>query len=226
VPYLGAALTEILDFRGKLKQNRLNQFTELLENYFSNHKGVNLENFQTVEFSDLFEAVLKRVVLTSSLDKLKMLKSVLVNQVENPSQNTSESEIFLDLISELTEIEIKILFEYREFTKTHTPLVNELNELQSKVDRLNKREIGPDRSELLELENNISHLRKKQNKAQAIYTNDYFGISNDQFLFCKQRLASKALLIDNGVGSIGGRPFGTMGITQFGIRFIDFIVTS
>ncbi|MBK8087725.1 MAG: hypothetical protein IPK31_07160 [Chitinophagaceae bacterium] len=83
VPILGPALNEIIDFRGKLKQERLNTFTELLENYFSNHKGVKLENFQTAEFSDLFESVLKRVALTSSLEKMKIFKAILVNQIEN-----------------------------------------------------------------------------------------------------------------------------------------------
>ena len=66
LPVVGPIITEIFDYRGKIKQERLNQFTELLENYFSNHKGINLENFRREEFGDLFEEVLKRVTLTKS----------------------------------------------------------------------------------------------------------------------------------------------------------------
>jgi hypothetical protein len=229
VPILGPVLTEVFDFRGKLKQDRLNQFTELLENYFSNHSGINLENFRTVEFSDLFESVLKRVVINNSIEKMSMLKNVLIKQIENPSQNIEESEIYLTLVSELTEIEIQILFEYRKFINSFQPQINELNLLEHKLGIL---ESKVDKSqmyyspEILDMQTKIGEKTKELNKLQNIYKHDYFGITKDQFLFYKQRLFSKGLLVDNGVGSIGGKSFTIMGITQFGIQFIDYIITS
>jgi len=229
IPVLGPALTEFFEFRGKLKQNRLNQFIELLENYFSNNVGINLESFQTVEFGDLFESVLKRVVLTQSIEKMKMFKGIIVNQIERRSQSVVESEIYLDLISELSETEIKILFEYRQFIKKFQPEVDELNHLEHKLSMIENKEGKSSTvysSDLRLLEHDIGKKRKNLNALQNIYKHDHFSISIDQFQFYKQRLFSKALLVDNGIGSIGGKPFKTMGITQFGIQFIDYIMES
>ena len=227
VPVLGPALTEIIDFRGKLKQHRLNQFTELLENYFSNHVGVNLENFQTVEFSDLFESVLKRIALTSSTEKMRMFKDILINQLENPSQSVDESEIYLDLVSQLTEVEIRILFQYRLFKKSFHTEVDQLTSLEHKLGLLENAvnsTASENGDELLNIQTGVAQKRKQLNALQNIYKHDHFGITADQFLFYKQRLFSKALLVDNGIGSIGGKPFNTMGITQFGIQFIDYVI--
>jgi hypothetical protein len=229
IPVLGPALTEFFEFRGKLKQNRLNQFIELLENYFSNNAGINLKSFQTVEFGDLFESVLKRVVLTQSTEKMRMFKDIIVNQIECPSQSVTDSEIYLDLISELSETEIKILFEYRQVIKKFQPEVTELNDLEHKLSLLENKvdqSSATYNSELLTLQSDVGKKRESLNALQNVYQHDHFGISIDQFLFCKQRLFSKALLVDNGIGSIDGRPFMTMGITQFGIQFIDYIMAS
>jgi hypothetical protein len=229
VPILGTALNDIIDFRGKLKQERLNTFTELLENYFSNHIGVNLESFQTVEFSDLFESVLKRVTLTSSLEKMKLYKAILVNQIENRCSSNSESEIYMDLINELSEIEIKVLFEYRKYFEFYQPLVferNELHERQTQIQVMLKPGMVSYDKEMRELTSKIAKLDLQMKELNKINASDFFSISEDEFQFYKQRLFSKALLIDTGVGSIGGRPFGTMNITQFGLRFIDFIIST
>lgn len=51
----------------------------------------------------------------------------------------------------------------------------------------------------------------------------FYGISEDEFLYCKQSLYSKALLVDSGIGGIGVRPFQIMSITQFGLKFIGFL---
>lgn len=229
VPVLGSALNEIIDFRGKLKQERLNTFTELLDNYFSNHKGVRLENFQTAEFSDLFESVLKRVALTSSLEKMKIFKAILVNQIENPNSTTSESEIYIDLVSELSEIEIKILFEYRKYFESSQPLVSERDKLQLKqaeIQLMFKSGTGLYNQGMRDLTNKIAKLDVQLKVLNKINNSDYFTISQDEFQFYKQRLFSKALLIDTGVGSIGTRPFESMNITQFGLRFINFIIST
>ena len=53
---------------------------------------------------------------------------------------------------------------------------------------------------------------------------EYYGISKAEFLYYKQSLASKALLIDWGVGALDVRPFEIMNITRFGEDFINFIL--
>lgn len=167
--------------------------------------------------------------MTQSTEKMRMFKDVIVNQIEYPSQSIAESEIYLDLISELSEIEIKILFEYRQFIKKFQPQINELNHLEH---RLNLLENKADKSsasynsELVTLQSDVGKKRKDLNLLQNVYKHDHFGISMDQFLFYKQRLFSKALLVDNSIGSISGKPFKTMAITQFGIQFIDYIMSS
>jgi len=229
IPVLGPVLTEFFEFRGKLKQNRLHAFIELLENYFSNHAGINLENFQTEEFGDLFESVLKRVVLTQSSEKMRMFKDIIVNQIENPLQKVADIEIYLDLVSELSEMEIKILSEYRQFAKKFQPEINHMNHLEHKLSLLEKRidKSSPSyNSELAILQAEFRNKRKELSSLQNVYKPDHFGITQDQFLFYKQRLFSKALLIDTSIGSIGGKAFKTMAITQFGIQFIDYIISS
>lgn len=240
IPYFGQILTEVaFDYRSKIKQNRLNQFVELLENYFSNHQGINLENFQTEKFSDLFESVLKRVIQTKSSHKHSMFRDILVNQLQNPQQSIDDSEIYLDLISTLGEIEIQMLYEYRIFVKPYYDAATEFNNLQrslqtvSKNLKIEKELKGKEfeshdislSEELQEIERKIGLKKIEVDKLLEIRKSSFFKITDDQFLYYKQRLFSKGLLIDNGVGSVGGKPFETMGITQFGKQFIDFILT-
>src|SRR6266496_480635 len=114
VPYAGQLLSEVaFDYRSRIKQNRLNNFTQLLVEFFKDTRNIKLENIKTEEFSDLFESVLKRVVQTKSEEKHRRFKNILVNQIQNPSQNIDNSEIYLDLISSLSEIEINILHQHQ-----------------------------------------------------------------------------------------------------------------
>lgn len=240
IPYsvLGTALNEVIEYRSKIKQNRLNQFTELLENYFSNYQGINLENFQTEEFSDLFESVVKRVVQNKSADKLNLYKNVLINQLNNNEFNVDHSEIFLDLISSLQVIEIQILREHRKFKRCINIESSKLNDLESlMIDKLKvlegtfKPEKTPhERGEMIR-EFDMYIAKKEAQKVlvedlRRIKTPEYYSISESDFLFYKQRLFSKGLLVDEGIGAINNPPFMNMGITEFGNQFVDFIVNS
>lgn len=236
IPGYGGILNEVLfEYRGKIKQKRLNVFVDLLMNYFSNHKGIDLESFQTVEFGDLFESVLMKVAQTQSLEKLKMFKNILVNQLENPTQNIDDSEVYLELISTLSETELKILFEYRLFAKKFKSQANEVRALEVAVQQAqnnlgnsnirNTQEGMPNlEAKLFALENDLGKKTNELNTLQNIRESKHFKLTNDQYLYFKQRLFSKGLLIDNAVGSIGGHPFQVMGITHFGIEFIDYIL--
>lgn len=235
IPGVGQTLMEVIGFRSKLKQDRLNQFTELLENYFSNHAGIRLENFQTEEFSDLFEAVLKRVVHTKSNEKHKRFRDILINQLETPSKDIDDSEIYLELISGLTEVEIRILDEYKNiFTKL--PIAyHDLTGLSNCLNSQSIDEIRDDPSKTPLKDNEyvkelITNLQSKYDlkneylrKMLLVRESVYFGISEEQFLFYKQRLSSKGLVVEYGVGAIGTEAFKFMTITEFGLKFIDFI---
>ena len=229
----------MLDYRSKIKQNRLNQFIELLENYFSNHQGITLENFQTVEFGDLFESVLRRVVQTRSIDKLNIYKNILINKLSYPELDIDHSEIFLDLITTLSLIEIKVLHEHREFEKYFKNEQDEYNVLQNALKSTTQnlkwviqQPIGHEgedkkfRTEIGEIKSKIRDKKNTIDKWQEIRKHTYYNITESNFLFYKQRLLSKGLLIYAGVGAIGGNSFQNMTITELGTQFIDYIVNS
>jgi hypothetical protein len=88
IPVIGTLLNEALfDGRSRLKQARINKFILLLQEYIeqTNEEEINVEYLKSEEFSDLFESILKRVVLARSEKKLKIFKQILIGQFENNS---------------------------------------------------------------------------------------------------------------------------------------------
>ena len=60
VPYVGSFLNEIVfDYRSRVKQNRLNEFIDLLSEEFSkrSHDEVDFKKMESDEFGDLFESI-------------------------------------------------------------------------------------------------------------------------------------------------------------------------
>ena len=55
---------------------------------------------------------------------------------------------------------------------------------------------------------------------------EYYDLDERKFMFYKQRLFSKGLLIDNTSNRIGSLPFRAMGISEFGKEFVKFIQES
>lgn len=65
IPYVGQILSEVFfEYRGRIKQERLNKFTVLLSDYFSQNCDFNIKNIQSEDFGDLLESVIKRVIQT------------------------------------------------------------------------------------------------------------------------------------------------------------------
>lgn len=238
IPYAGQALTEIcFDYRGRIKQNRLNRFTELLCEYFLENPNINIENIRNEDFSDIFESVIKRVVLTKSEEKLKRFKDILVNKIENPSLDTDNIELYLDLVSNLTEIEIKVLYYHSFFDKNYKKQSEILKSLESdlitKEDKIEEEKENQKNgyannlklilSEYQLLKQKIAELKPFIEDKERFRNCQFYNISDDEFLYCKQSLYSKALLVDSGIGGIGVRPFQIMSITQFGLKFIGFL---
>ncbi|MGZ5252895.1 MAG: hypothetical protein ACXWV4_00730, partial [Flavitalea sp.] len=210
-PFLGATLNELLDARSKIKQERLNQFTELLENFFSNHKGINLENFQTVEFGDLFESVIKRVVQTKQTEKLHFYKNILANQLKDDPHVIDYSEIFLDLLMSLQIVEINILMNYHECETRIENEINGIKKLESllheKLGDINKfsdtnKNINTETksSSLSEIDKLLKKRTPREVKLISLLkskNDNIYSISEFNFLFYKQRLFSKGILIDD-----------------------------
>ncbi len=239
IPYVGQVLTEIcFDYRGRIKQNRLNRFTELLFDYFLENPDVDIEDIKTEDFSDLFEWVLKRVVLTKSEKKLERFRDILINKIEKPSYEIDNLELYLDLISNLSETEIKVLYYHRFFNKEYKKDKELLSELEfnliTKKENVDKERdaqrsgyannLSLALSEYNILEQKINRLKPLINSYDKYRKAEFYEISVDDFLYCKQSLYSKALLVDSGVGAIGVRPFEIMSITVFGQEFVNFIM--
>ena len=237
IPYAGQLFNEVFfEYRGRLKQERLNKFTELLSQYFSKNQNFNIESFQSEDFSDLLESILKRVVDTKSEQKLERFKDILINSL-NENIDYENSERYLDLVKSLSEIEIKIL-------KSHLPLdavfdekydkqiitENSLKVLNSNVDRerdirdkgfANNYELAV--SELNAAENLIRVIDEQNKQVGKYRLSTFYNIEESEFLYYKQKLFSLGLLIDLGAGRMDYKPFKEMSITEFAKKFIDYI---
>ena len=236
VPYAGTALNEVIfEHRTRIKQKRLNNFIEILSQYFKQHQDVNFDNIRTEHFGDIFEAILKRVVQTNSKSKLKRFRTILINELRNPRAEIELIDLYLDLISILSEEELSILYYHRFFDMEFEALINQMNEARQQVEKiesLKKEELiihnGKSRyySEHQEAEEKFSDLKNKVDDKLIYGKAEFYSIHENKFIFYKQRLFSRGLLIDNPSQRIGSLPFTSMGISEFGKEFIQFIKKS
>lgn len=103
-------LDEILEFRGNVQRERLSKFSEFLKNGFEDCTGKSFEpeNLKSENFIDAFEVIIRKVASTSSVEKLKRYRNVLLRIMFEKN----ESEIFfkyVNLIEEVSETQILIL---------------------------------------------------------------------------------------------------------------------
>jgi hypothetical protein len=235
IPFGGAALDELIfEYNGRIKQNRLNRFVEILADNFNENTEINLDNIKTEDFNDLFESVLRRVVQTKSERKLLRFKDILIKELNSPTTECEVIDHYLDLISSLTEEELTILYNHRHFTEEFEEHIDELNRHKSNLasldDQLKKQTLVIGESEFQKPYDQLKIIYTKKKEFVESFTKykkaEFYELSAKSFVFYKQRLFSKGLLIDNGMNRIGGVPFGNMSITEFGLEFIEFIRNS
>ena len=235
IPYGGTALNELIfEYSGTIKQNRLNRFVEILADNFTEDSGINIDNIKSEDFYDLFESVLQRVVRTKSELKLERFKDILIRQLNSPSEHSELNDHYLDLISNLTEEEITILYNHRHFTMEYEEKINDMNRHKSNLgsleNQLKKESLVIGESKFQEpyerLTVTYENCKKHIDSLTKYKTAEYYELSENAFMFYKQRLFSKGLLIDDRMKRIGNLPFSHMGITEFGIEFIEFIKNS
>jgi len=232
IPSVGTALNELFfDYNGRIKQKRLNHFVKILREYYSQNIDVNIENIKTEDFNDLFESVLKRVVTTKSTLKLKRFRDILIKELSNPTTETELIDIYLDLITSLSEEEILILNNHKYFNKAYDLELDNLRYLKERFEKImenkKKETIIFERSkyedDFLKLKSSIEEIESKHKSFEKYRSANYYNLNENKFFFFKQRLYSKGLLYDIGIGGIGTKPFAYMNITEFGIEFIKFI---
>lgn len=234
IPYAGTALTELVfDYNGRLKQNRLNKFIEILAESFTKNSNINLDNIKTEHFNDLFEAVIKRVVTTKSESKLRRFKDILINELINPSESDTV-DIYLDLINNLSDNEILILHHHRHFAKSYIKEIARRDELREELNKAienKKRESNimdissssRNNDTIRSIETEIRVIKEKHDKLKEFRSPAFYDLDENKYFFYIQRLYSQGLLIDIGIGRIGTEPFYIMSITEFGINFLKFL---
>ena len=232
VPFGGALLDELFfEYNGRIKQKRLNNFVEILAENFTEESKINIDNIKTEDFNDLFESVLRRVVQTKSELKLKRFKDILIKELNSPTEQTELVELYLDLISSLSEEELSILYHHRFFDNEYEDEIDKLNKLRDKLNSIKEKQkretivINGSKyaDEKSETENGISEINNWLEPLKKYKSAEFYDLSENRFMFFKQRLFSKGLLVDNVRNRISGGTFQNMGITEFGVEFIEFI---
>ena len=82
------------------------------------------------------------------------------------------------------------------------------DEIQKKIDGLTKE---------------LQAVQEKQKELGKFRKAEFYGLTDDEFLYLKQILLSRALLSEPGVGSVGHISYYYMRITYFGKQFINYI---
>jgi hypothetical protein len=235
---VGSFLNEIVfDYRSRVKQNRLNEFIDLLSEEFSKRSQdeVDFKKMESDEFGDLFESILKRVIQTSSKDKLERFKKVLVDHM-TIERVTDYTETFLDLVARLSEVQISILSRHsklkkagiRELFREKEKLEAELEPLKLKVKDENTlraagiHDSGDSQYQMSQIKFRITDIQAKINENNRSRKHTTYNITEGEYVFLVQDLYSKGLLMDS-VGSFDVKPFEYMYITEFGEKFLHFI---
>ncbi|MEH6309071.1 hypothetical protein RYH73_25695 [Olivibacter sp. CPCC 100613] len=239
IPYGGQLLSEIFfDYRSRVKQDRLNNFIESWEQYLKNScgSGIPLEIQQSEDFGDLFESIVKRVIQTNSTEKVTRFRNVVGNYIAEPIK-LDYRDSFLDMIERLNEPQIKILKCHAQITENIRSLLKRREGMQEEMFRLNDKlaheaELLNDRKpnkyhehtrNILNIDGHLKEVDKAIKKDGDIRKADYYGLESGDYLFLVQDLYSKGLLVDLGVGTFDTKPFDTMGVTAFGLKFLKFI---
>jgi hypothetical protein len=228
-PIAGSILKDVLfEYRNNVKQERLNHFISLLEDAFIIH-GINVEKLKTEEVLDLLEQLINKVVQARSINKRTAFKSILINGIVYPEKIT-DCEVFSELLHELKEVQLKILAEHKNYLSDGQPLLLKLQSLNK-----NYRNNTPGQTYLyteVEAQINRESLKKNIDEVKDLIEEykqkcnaSLFNIDNEQYQYFLRDLTSKGLLIDQGIGTYDPTPLKYMGITDFGLRFLDFILS-
>ncbi len=227
-------MTELVfDYNGRIKQERINRFVNLLSEYFTHNHEVKIENIKTEDFNDLFESVIKKVVVSKSEKKMIRFRDILIKELNIPSKETELTSLYLDLIETLTEEELMILERHSNFTQDYYNRLNQQSNLKSELSKIQKEldsktYLNPDNNHLLaikKLQDEIDDFLKVKESLKRFNQAKTYNLIEPKFMFFKQRLYSKGLLLDEGIGRIDIRAFEMMMITDFGKEFINFIET-
>jgi len=130
IPILGSYLAEII---GSLVPNqRIDRLTTFLKFFYKKFEEQNLqveilkEKMKNEDFINLFDDISWLAAKSNSNDRKEYLASILINGLTDDKLDEIQKNIFLNLMSELNDIEILILYSHtiasrrdEEFNKKH-----------------------------------------------------------------------------------------------------------
>jgi hypothetical protein len=216
----GTFLSAFIDFQGKIKQKRINQFISGLQNFFDQSVPGQKFHFDLMseeDFTDIFEGVLKRVAQTQSLAKHQRFKNIIINQIQGEIA-TEMTETFLELTLRLHDKQIAIL---RDLNQLITAIVgsellglNNTLQVQLKEEERLMQEKQP---------NHYTEMKEKHDRFFEKRNGSYYQMTDPEYAFFIQDLSSKSLVVDSGIGGIGINPFELVEITTFGRKYLQFI---
>ncbi|MCD6066188.1 MAG: hypothetical protein K0S33_1014 [Bacteroidetes bacterium] len=110
LPFGNVIAEGLINYHGRIKQERLNLFVEKLREYMEqiHEDEINPEYLKSEDFLQLFESVIRKVVETRSEEKLSRYRDILVNNIK-AQKSADYSETFLTLVSQLQEEQIVTL---------------------------------------------------------------------------------------------------------------------
>lgn len=210
-PCVGGALNEaIFEVRGRIAQQRINNFVEGFLVHLNN-LGVILDEeiITSDDFNDIYTAIIKRVVDIKNEHKLKLFRDILISR-STTIYHSDFTETFLDLVTRLDFIEIEILKIYEHTGRSGSMEGGERN--RGSVSIVTSKSYKDKIIEKIQVE--ATHLSIIQ--AHGKY----------EFYICD--LISKALLIDTKTIGNSSRDMEKEGltnlyITDFGKEFLRFI---
>ncbi|MCP9752363.1 hypothetical protein [Ferruginibacter sp. HRS2-29] len=122
------------------------------------------------------------------------------------------------MVNALDEKAIFILTCHQKFDKAYY-------ERRRKIDQLESDKVFQKNIYGIDMETNrIIAALERQNYGLTQYRKaDYYGLTQNQFLYYKQILFSRGLFHDEGLGNLNVTPFDLMVVTELGYKFLQFI---
>jgi tRNA splicing endonuclease len=235
-------LYAIFEARGRIKQNRVNNFIEGFSEFLGQYseEKINLEQIGKEEFGDFFEELIIKVAKTHSAIKIEAFKNLLANQLIEPKA-IEYADLLLDIAGNLQEKQIPILHGFNEnFASSYVEYSGQLIEEQGELSKYEKElkaeywKLDSDEDafcvdEIQELERNIESQKKTIGRTKELvqkhskpFKAETYNCEGYEFFYLIQDLANKGLVVDMGV-KYGAEPFALVEITQLGMDLIEFI---
>ncbi len=192
----GHVVDGLVEFRSNVHKDRLNKFSEFLKEGFEEvtNKSFDPEHLKTEQFIDAFEIIIKRVASTSSSQKLKRFRNILLREMFE----TNNTERFLrnvNFIDSISEAQLLILIIFQKYNSKLTEF-----DIAKRLDKSNR----------------------TRNPLDNIQIDEFEFISRSELKFFINDLKNKGLL-DWELETAAGSPNESFKINSIGSDFLWFI---